>query len=115
MNWYPQVGAGSIAQFPLRRSRTWRVIRNNLESGEQVKLPDTCSGQIQWKLFYQDLTSVEVQNLSKLFTASQGEFAPFTFIDPLANLVGWSEGLSQSAWKSGLLIVPAGSNDTLRT
>ena len=54
-------------------------------------LPDATAGQIEWKLSYQDLTIAEVQSLSNLFTASQGEFAAFTFIDPLANLLGWSE------------------------
>ncbi len=115
MSWYPQVGAGSVAQFPVTRSRRWRAITNELEGGEQIMLPDTTAGQIQWKLSYQDLTNAEVQNLSNLFAASQGEFGAFTFIDPLANLLGWSEDLSQSAWQPGLLRAAAGVTDPLGT
>jgi hypothetical protein len=115
MSWYPQTGSGSVAQFPVTRSRRWRAIANNLEDGEQIMLPDTTAGQIQWKLSYQDLVNAEVQNLSNLFAASQGEFGVFTFIDPLANLLGWSEGLSQSAWQLGLLETAAGAADPLGT
>jgi hypothetical protein len=115
MSWYPQVGAGSVAQFPVNRSRMWRAIANNLENGERIILPDTAAGRIQWRLSYKDLTNTEVQNLSGLFAASQGQFAAFTFIDPLANLLGWSENLSQSAWQPGLLQTTAGMTDPLGT
>lgn len=115
MSFYPQVGSGSVAQFPVSRSRKWRAIVNQMEDGEVIMLPDATAGQIQWKLSYQALVAAEVQNLSNLFTASQGEFAAFTFIDPLANLLGWSESLSQSAWQLGLLQTVAGVTDPLGT
>jgi hypothetical protein len=115
MNWYPQIGTGSVAQFPVSRSRRWRTIVNQMESSELIMLPDTAAGQIEWKLSYRDLVAAEVQNLSNLFTASQGEFGAFTFIDPLANLLGWSEVLSQTAWQAGLLQTAAGVTDPLGT
>ena len=115
MNWYPQVGAGSIVQLPVSRTRKWRAITNSLESGEQVMLPDRTAGQIEWKLTYQDLSSAEAQSLSSLFTSSHGPFAPFAFVDPMANLLGWSEGLSQSCWQAGLMQVNAGVGDPLGT
>jgi hypothetical protein len=115
MSWYPQIGSGSVAQFPVSRSRRWRAIVNDLEDGEQIMLPDTTAGQIQWKLSYQDLVNAEVQNLSNLFAASQGEFGAFTFIDPLANLLGWSESLLQSTWQLGLLETASGATDPLGT
>jgi hypothetical protein len=115
MSYFPQVGAGSIAQYPVTRSRRWRAIVNQMEDGEIIMLPDTSAGQIRWKLSYRDLVPPEVQNLSNLFTASQGGFAPFTFIDPMANLLGWSENLSQSSWQMGLLQTAAGVTDPLGT
>jgi len=115
MSFFPQVGAGSVAQYPVTRSRRWRAIANQMEDGEIILLPDTTAGQIQWKLSYRDLVPSEVQNLSDLFTASQGGFAPFTFIDPLANLLGWSESLSQSSWQLGLLQTTAGVTDPVGT
>jgi hypothetical protein len=115
MSFYPQIGAGSVAQFPVSRSRRWRAIANNLEDGEMIMVPDTTAGQIEWKLSYQDLTNMEVQNITALFNASQGAFAAFTFIDPMANLLGWSEGLSQPGWQVGLLQTTAGMTDPLGT
>jgi hypothetical protein len=115
MSFLPQVGAGSVAQYPVTRSRRWRAIVNQLEDGELIMLPDTTAGEIQWKLSYRDLVPSEVQNLNNLFTASQGGFAPFTFIDPMANLLGWSESFSQSSWQLGLLQATAGVTDPLGT
>lgn len=115
MNWYPQCDSGSIAQFPLSRSRRWRSIVNQIESSELLMLPDTAAGQIEWKLSYQSLTDAEVQNFTNLFTASQGEFLPFGFIDPLANLLGWSEDLSRPDWQAGLLQTHGGVRDPVGT
>jgi hypothetical protein len=115
MNWFPQIGSGAIAQFPVTRTRTWHNIINLIESGEQVTLPDADGGLIQWRLSYQDLTATEVQNLNSLYVTSQGSFAPFTFADPLANLLGWSEQFTQPGWQAGLLQIVTGANDPLGT
>jgi hypothetical protein len=115
MSVFPQIGAGSIAQFPLTRSRKWRAILNVLESSEQIMLPDTTAGRIEWRLSYRDLTYTEAGELSALFTASQGSFGAFTFLDPLANLVGFSEDLSQPNWQVGLLRSTSGLSDPLGT
>jgi len=103
MNWFPQVGTGAVAQFPLQRKRQWRAITNLMESGELISLPDPNGGQIEWRLSYQDLTDTEVANLTSLFAASNGEAIPFGFVDPFANLLGWSENLTQPGWQPGLL------------
>jgi hypothetical protein len=115
MSSFPQIGLGAVAQFPLTRSRKWRTITNSLESSEQIILPDTTAGQVEWKLSYQDLTDTEAGTLSSLFTASQGSFEAFTFIDPLANLLAWSEDLSQAGWQFGLLQNASGAGDPLGT
>jgi hypothetical protein len=115
MSSFPQIGLGAVAQFPLTRSRKWRTITNSLEDSEQIILPDTTAGQVEWKLSYQDLTGTEAGTLSSLFTASQGSFEAFTFIDPLANLLAWSEDLSQAGWQFGLLQNASGIGDPLGT
>jgi hypothetical protein len=113
MTWYPQIGAGSIAQFPITRSRQWRTIANALESGARITLPDQHANQIGWRLDYQDLTDAEVQNLTGLFGACQGRAAAFGFVDPLANLLGWSEDLTRPDWQAGLLTTAPDVNDPL--
>ena len=115
MSWFPQIGAGSMAQFPLQRSRKWRAIVNELEGGERILLPDSAAGQIEWRLSYQDLTDAETAALSSLFSVSQGGFETFSFIDPMANLLGWSENLSRPNWQAGLLQCTSGATDPLGT
>ncbi len=115
MSWYPQIGAGTVAQFPLRRKRQWRAITNVMESGEIISLPDTAGGQIEWLLSYQELTDAEVATLTGLFASSSGEAASFGFVDPFANLLGWSEDLSQAGWQPGLLTLTGGLSDPVGT
>src|ERR1035437_6571969 len=115
MNWFPQIGAGVMAQFPLQRKRQWRAITNVLESGELISLPDSKGGQIEWRLSYQELTDVETGRLTDLFAASSGEAMPFGFVDPFANLLGWSEDLSKPDWQPGQLTTTGGFSDPVGT
>ena len=101
MSFYPQIGSGVVTQFPFRRARQWRAITNQLESGELITLPDTSAGHVAWSLKYRDLTDAEAQAIGGLFASSQGQFGSFTFIDPLANLLGWSENLAGAGWQAG--------------
>ena len=115
MNWFPQLDSGAVAQFPLNRKRQWRAITNMLESGELISLPDTAGGQIEWRLSYQELTDTEVANLTNLYAASAGAAVSFGFIDPFANLLGWSEDLSQPDWQRGLLTTTGDFSDPVGT
>lgn len=115
MNWFPQIGSGSVAQFPLQRTRLWRAITNVMEGGELISLPDVNGGQIEWKLSYHELTDAEVTNLTSLFATSGGEAGSFGFVDPFANLLGWSEDLSQTGWQLGELTATGGIGDPVGT
>jgi hypothetical protein len=115
VTFYPQIGTGVVIQFPFRRTRKWRSISNELESGEQIIVPDAAGGQIEWNLTYRDLSDSETRSLSDLFAASAGSFGSFVFVDPLANLLGWSEDLSRPDWQLGLLGQSGGIKDPLGT
>jgi hypothetical protein len=115
MSWFPQIGAGSMAQLPLRRTRRWRSISNQLESYERILLPDPAAGQVAWNLALRELTNAETGRINDLFTASQGQFDPFSFIDPMANLLGWSEDVSRPDWQPGLLTLTSGITDPIGT
>ena len=45
------------------------------------------------------------------FQSSQGCYGTFGFIDPLANLLGWTEDLLRPDWQTGLMSVTRGVND----
>jgi hypothetical protein len=112
---FPQIGRGSVAQFPLGRVRKWRSITNEMESGELIRLADGSTGEIDWRLSFEELTDTESGALASLFAAVKGGFGPFLFIDPLANLLGWSEELSTPDWQSGLLQISSGATDPAGT
>ena len=115
MSFYPQIGSGVVTQFPFQRQRQWRAITTQLESGELISLPDAAGGQMTWSLQYRDLTTAEAQAVSGMFSASQGQFGSFTFIDPLANLLGWSENLAGAGWQANELSISSGASDPLGT
>jgi len=115
MNWFPQLGSGAMAQYPLQRNRQWRAITNTLESGETIRLGDVPGGWIEWRLRYEELSDAEVAKLTGLFEASRGEAGSFGFVDPFANLLGWSEDLSKPDWQKGLLSAGGGFSDPLGT
>lgn len=111
MNWFPQTGAGSLAQYPMERARSWRRISNQLENGERISLPDYGAAEILWDLTWEDLTDAESGQIAALFQTMRGPAGSFLFIDPLVNLLGWSEDFSKSDWQTGQLSVAAGVTD----
>jgi hypothetical protein len=115
MIWFPQIGTGSVSQFPLRRSRKWRSICNQLEGGERIALPDRAGYQIEWQLSMQELSDGEAGTLGDFFAAAQGQCGSFVFIDPLANLFGWSEDFARPDWQRGLITAATGVVDPLGT
>jgi hypothetical protein len=115
MSNFPQIGRGTLAQFPVRRSRKWRSIENRLESSERIALPDAPANEVQWKLSMTDLSDAEVSAIAGLFRNMNGQFGSFLFVDPMANLLGWSEDFSKPDWQPGLLTVAGGSVDPLGT
>jgi len=115
VSFYPQIGSGVVAQFPFLRNRQWRAITNQLESGEMITLPDAAGGQMAWNLNYEDLTDAEAQTIGAFFTTSQGRFGSFTFVDPMSNLLGWSESLTGAGWQTSQLSVTTGVGDPLGT
>ncbi len=110
---FPQIGRGSVAQYPIQRVRRWRSIANQMEGGELIRLIDHSAGTVDWQLSLQELTDVESASLSDLFAATQGGFGKFLFVDPFANLCAWSEDFSRPDWQPGLLQITNGATDPL--
>jgi len=116
MTWFPQLSTGCLVQLPLSRRLVWRAITNRLENGERISLPDTPAGRIEWNLAYKELSEGEAAGMGSFFRNCRGAFGTFSFADPSANLLGWSEDLSRPDWQHGLLsVVPnrAAPNGTL--
>ena len=109
---YPQLTSGALAQYPLRKTRITRTIKNILADGNMILLPDSGARRTIWQLEYSNLSLADVQSLQSHFTACKGPFSAFTFIDPTANMLVSSTDLTNAAWqKSSLLQIQTGAID----
>jgi hypothetical protein len=95
---YPQLSSGALAQYPIRKVRMVRTIKNVLPDGSMVLFPDPDGAQLVWQLAYTELSDVDVQALEAHFAACVGPFHAFTFIDPTDNMLASSSDLTASPW-----------------
>ena len=109
---YPQLTSGALVQYPLRKTKTVRTIKNILPDGSMVLLPDSSTNRTIWQVEYSHLSFADVQALQSHFTACKGPLNAFTFIDPTGNMLVSSADLTTAAWqKSTLLQIQAGILD----
>ena len=104
---YPQLTTGAYSQFPLRKQRRTRTVTNVAADGSSIKLADPNGALTEWQLRYEGLSDIELGNLLKFFTASEGSLNGFTFLDPAGNLLAWSEDLTNAVWEAGPFLASA--------
>jgi hypothetical protein len=102
--YYPQLSSGALAQYPIKKTRLFRTVKNVLPDGSMFVISDPSYSHLLWTLSYSGLSSSDVQALQAHFAASSGPFHGFTFIDPTDNMLRWSSDLSNSVWQSSALI-----------
>jgi hypothetical protein len=113
---FPQLTSGSISQLPVSKVLRHRRIVNDLVSGGLITLTDLDTPLIQWNLHYSGLSASEWDALLQLFRNAEGRLNPFLMLDPLDNLLAWSEDLTRDVWhKDGLLQLMPNSSDPLGT
>lgn len=101
---YPQLESGAIGQFPGRKQLIQRTVVNTLSDGSTHRFGDPAGSRIEWTLTYEGLTDTEMAAITALFQACEGRLQTFTFPDPTANLLGWSENLGADAWRKDPLL-----------
>ena len=104
---YPQLATGALSQFPVRKQSTFRTVVNTAADGRQTKYADPAGEVREWQLAYAGLSDDEIGALEQFFTAAEGTLNGFTFLDPTANLLAWSEHLDEAVWQTGPLIALA--------
>lgn len=98
---YPQLSTGTLAQYPVKRSKTAHTAVNRMEDGSKVLYFDTQGSTLSWDLEYTGLTQQEMTALQTLFENCAGGFRAFTFLDPVGNLLG-------PVWQYSPLITASG-------
>lgn len=112
--YFPQLSTGASSQFPTTRQRQTRTVINESCQGYQVKLADPGAAITEWHLSFAELNDQELAAIEALFQSVEGSLTPFTFLDPTANLLVWSEQLDQPAWQADpLLTLTGGVSDPL--
>jgi hypothetical protein len=104
---YPQLITGALSQFPLRKTRRKRTVRNRAADGTEIKLSDPAAETTEWELEYADLNNDEAQALADFFTAAEGTLNGFTFLDPMGNLLASSEHLDAQVWQKDPMLAVA--------
>jgi hypothetical protein len=109
---YPQLTSGALAQYPLRKTRIARTIKNILSDGNMIVLPDSGARRTIWQLQYSNLSFADIQALQSHFKACKGPLSAFTFIDPTGNMLVSSTDLTTAVWqKSSFLQIQPGTID----
>lgn len=101
---YPQ-----MTQFPIVKRMRRRTVQNRAADGRAIKLADPAGEVTEWQLRYVDLSDGEIGALRQFFAEAEGSLNEFTFLDPTANLLAWSDQLNEPVWlKAPLLTVSGG-------
>src|SRR5664279_3315904 len=109
---YPQLATGALSQFPIVKHHRLRNIVNTTQDGSSVKLADPGAETVEWQLNYTGLSDAELADLQQFCLAAEGSLNSFSFVDPTANLLAWSNDLNNAVWNAGPLpTAVSGSSD----
>lgn len=106
---FPQLTTGAYSQFPVGKQRRARTVTNTAADGSSIKLADPNGALTEWQLRYEGLSDAELSSLQQFFMLSEGSLIGFTFLDPMGNLLAWSEDLTNAVWGPGPFLAIAGA------
>lgn len=109
---FPQLTSGALAQYPIRKVRLARTVKNVLPDGSMILFSDPNGTQLLWQLSYTELSDADIQALQNHFSACVGPFHAFTFIDPTDNMLVSSTNFAALPWNaSGLIRITSDAID----
>lgn len=112
---FPQLRSGAISSFPVEKDLRLRSVVNVLPGNEQIRYFDPGSQECEWLLSYDELEDDELSKIVLFFERCRGQLRSFTFCEPDANLLRWSERLTAPPWQAEpLLVVESGAEHTFR-
>jgi hypothetical protein len=113
---FPQLSTGASGLYPLTKTTRQRSVVNTLGDGRTDVYADPDAANLGWELHAKGLTAAEWGAIDALFVATSGMWQPFTFLDPVGNLIAESENFGASAWTTGALInLTSGVSDPFGT
>ena len=101
---FPQLNTGASATYPFTRVNVKRTIVNQLTDGRTDVFSDAAGASLLWVLPARGLTRSELDAIEALFIQTRGRLATFTFLDPVSNLLSYSETFTQTNWTQDPLV-----------
>jgi hypothetical protein len=108
MLYFPQLSTGAVSQLPISRQTVLRTVSNMLPSGDTIRMSDPGANAVNWSLQYSNLSDAEWTSMETLFEGAEGKLTTFTFLDPMDNLLLWSEDWTKPVWTADPLIHVSG-------
>jgi len=107
--YFPILRSGVAVQYPVARITRHGLIRAETPGGAVWQGLSGARPVRRWHMAFRDLTDQEIEALVQLHEAC-GSWKTFRFADPAANLVRWSEDLSQPVWgrSAGVTVTSTG-------
>ena len=108
MRFYPQLQTGNVAQFPLKKLLRLRTVENQLMDGSRIVQRGLQPLVSEWELRYNGMSDGERIAIEEFHSQAEGRLNSFTFLDPMSNLLRWSEDLSKTVWTRDAGLAVAG-------
>jgi len=85
--------------FPIKRETRFITQLNRLEDGAEYRLYEQTERLCRWDFDVRNATSEQAAQIEDFFLRVGGRYGAFAFLDPLENLLRWSEDFTQAAWE----------------
>ena len=109
---FPILNGSAYAQYPILRRWERHLVETVTPGRQRSTWRDAASERYRWLLTYHGLSTAEKDELEAHFAESGGSLRSFLFLDPAANLLQWSEDLTDEVWIGAApLHVTAGAPD----
>src|ERR1043165_5532155 len=85
--------------LPLTREVRFNTRLNHLADASELRAQDQLAPLFRWNLKIGPISDAELAAIQSFHAARGGGYESFILLDPLDNLLLWSEDFSQAAWQ----------------
>jgi hypothetical protein len=106
----------TLFTLPLARESRFTSRINRTPDYTEMRAQDQTGPLFRWNLQLGPLSDAEATTLQNFYATCNGGYQTFAFLDPLDNLLQWSEDFSQACWHATLpssFNVASGGSDPL--
>lgn len=95
---FPQMSTGAVAQFPLRSRSHYLTRVTDADDISETVYAAWTNPFGAWDLSVDAATDADVQIIQTFFESQMGRYGRFIFLDPMRNLLKYSNTFTNPAW-----------------